>query len=124
MQPKCEPYEQSLPGDAGSIPSSRAWIQAIARKHHPNLAKDAGEVIGELMAIAIRRTPDDGTIYLKATPSDEGLAVEIRDPGQRSEADSAEWKALSTLAWSARCSGNEAGHLTEVEIRAKQAATA
>ncbi|GAA4221648.1 anti-sigma regulatory factor (Ser/Thr protein kinase) [Streptosporangium album] len=117
-------YEQSLPGAPASIRGAQEWIRSVASAHHPSLTKDAGEVIGELMAIAIRRTPKDGTIHLKATTSDEGLKVEIQDPGQAFEPTGTEWAQVSTLVWSARSSGNAGGHLTEVEIRAQQATPA
>lgn len=117
-------YEQSLPGTLASIRGAQEWIRSVASASHPDLVKDAGEVVGELMAIAVRRTPKDGTIHLKATPSDKGLQVEIKDPGRLSEPDGAEWASVSTLVWSARCSGTGAGHLTEVEIRARKAVKA
>ncbi|MFI6883329.1 hypothetical protein [Streptosporangium canum] len=117
-------YEQSLPGTLASIRGAQEWIRSVASASHPDLVKDAGEVVGELMAIAVRRTPKDGTIHLKATPSDKGLQVEIKDPGRLSEPDGTEWASVSTLVWSARCSGTSTGHLTEVEIRARQATPA
>ncbi|MBB2914753.1 hypothetical protein FHS43_006065 [Streptosporangium becharense] len=114
-------YEHSLPGVLASIRKAQEWIQFVASPTHPDLARDAGEVIGELMAIAIRRTPENVMVRLKATPSLEGLTVEIRDPGLLYMPDGPEWAKLSTRVWTARCSRDETGHLIEVEIRSRQA---
>ncbi|MGW4663149.1 ATP-binding protein [Streptosporangium sandarakinum] len=119
-----EPFTQSLPGADTSIRGAQEWIRSIASTTHPGLVRDAVDVIGQLMAIAVRRTPPGGTVHLKATPVGDRLTIEIRDPGRPNEPDADEWASVSCLAWSARCCRTAAGHLTEVEIRGRRAVTA
>lgn len=117
-----ETYEQSLPGIRESIDGAQAWIRGIASIDHPGLADDAATTVGMLVSIALHHTPARGTIHLKATAGEYGLKIEARDPGNPSDHDGAEWAEVSCLAWSFRSRRTDAGRLTEVEIRARQAA--
>lgn len=115
-------YEQSLPGIRESIDGAQAWIRGIASIDHPGLADDAATTVGMLVSIALNHTPPRGIIHLKATASEYGLTIEARDPGSPSTHGGKEWAEVSCLAWSFRSCRTEDGRLTEVEIRARQAA--
>ena len=115
-------YEQSLPGVPEAADDVRPWARTIARNAHPRLADDCEQLVSRLVANAIRRTPQWGRIDVKVTPSDAGIRIEVRDPGEPArDGEGSEWTEVSTIARSWGGGRTHDGHFAWAELYAEAA---
>jgi hypothetical protein len=92
-----EPFRQSLPGEPAAIDAAGAWMDAIVRTSYPALAGLAVRAVRSLVTEAIRHTPAGEQVLLEACPADDGMRIEVRDPGASRIDDASEeaWAELS-----------------------------
>ena len=110
---------QTLPGVPAAVDDARAWIRTVVQSQHPEVAVDvAVQVIGELVASAVRHTPKGGLVEILVTPAARGgMVIEVKDPGGPSlEPNVGSWADISRDVLNFGASSAEGGHRAWCEL--------
>jgi hypothetical protein len=89
---------QTLPGVPEAVDDARAWVRTAVLAQHPNIpVAHAVQVVGDLVAEAIKHTPDGSVVEVRLIPCDNGLVIEVTDPNSPPSPHDGTWGDVSRL---------------------------
>jgi hypothetical protein len=110
---------RKLPGHPQAVEDARAWIKAAISARHPKISiADAVQVGGELVAAAVRRTPEGGVVEINLIPArNGGLVIKVKDPDSPTSPHRGIWAKISLTVRDFGASASaEGGHIAWCEL--------
>lgn len=110
---------QTLPGVPEAVDDARAWVKTAVLARHPNVSvAHAVQVAGELVAEAVKHTPDGGVVEVTLKEAPGGaLVIEVADPNTPPGPHGGGWAGISRVVRQFGTSTSEqGGHIAWCEL--------
>lgn len=90
---------QTLPGVPDAVEGARRWVGTAVRARYPHVSESvAVQVVGELVAKAVKHTPQGGNVEINLVERESGaLVIEVKDPNIPPGLHGGDWGEISRV---------------------------